>query len=80
VALAKGPAERDAPGAPGAQGRPGAQSGQGAQAVTIARIFARQAKRRMAENLRRLERNEDEEVNQLAGFILDKGRYPWDVI
>ena len=80
AALAKGPAERDAPGAPGAQGRPGAQSGQGAQAVTIARIFARQAKRRMAENLRRLERNEDEEVNQLAGFILDKGRYPWDVI
>lgn len=23
---------------------------------------------------------EDEEMNRLAGFILDKGRYPWDVV
>jgi acyl-CoA dehydrogenase family member 9 len=52
----------------------------GAQAVTIAQVFAQQAKRRMANNLRRLERNEDMEMNQLAGFMLDKGRYPWDVI
>ncbi len=49
------------------------------QATTIAQVFARQAKRRMANNLRRLERNEDGEMNQLAGFILDKGLYPWDV-
>ena len=52
---------------------------QGAQAVAIARMFAQQAKRRIANNLRRLERNEDQEMNQLAGFILDKGHYPWDV-
>jgi hypothetical protein len=25
-------------------------------------------------------RNEDEEMNHLAGFILDKGSYPWDVV
>jgi acyl-CoA dehydrogenase family member 9 len=53
---------------------------EGKQAVTIAQIFAQQAKRRIANNLRRLERNEDTETNQLAGFILDKGRYPWDVM
>jgi len=52
---------------------------QGAQALSIAQMFAQQAKRRIANNLRRLERNEDEEMNQLAGFILDKGHYPWDV-
>jgi adenylylsulfate kinase-like enzyme len=46
----------------------------------IARVFAQQAKRRMASNIRRAERNEDEEMNHLAGFILDKGSYPWDVV
>jgi acyl-CoA dehydrogenase family protein 9 len=56
-------------------------AGQGAeQAVAIARVFAQQAKRRMANNIRRVERNEDEEMNALAGFILDKGSYPWDVV
>ena len=48
--------------------------------MAIARLFAQQAKRRMANNIRRVERNEDEEMSQLAGFILDKGRYPWDVV
>src|SRR5271168_959665 len=52
----------------------------GSQAVAIARVFAQQAKRRMANNIRRAERNEDEEMNRLAGFILDKGSYPWDVV
>jgi acyl-CoA dehydrogenase family member 9 len=58
-----------------------AESGEeGRQAVAIAHTFARQAKRRLANNVRRIERNEDEEMDLLAGFILDKGRYPWDVI
>jgi acyl-CoA dehydrogenase family member 9 len=52
----------------------------GRQAVAIARVFAQQAKRRMANNIRRVERNEDEEMNTLAGFIMDKGSYPWDVL
>jgi hypothetical protein len=30
--------------------------------------------------LSRAQRNEDEEMNILAGFILDKGSYPWDVV
>ncbi len=52
----------------------------GRQAVAIANAFARQAKRRLANNVRRIERNEDEEMDLLANFILDQGRYPWDVI
>jgi acyl-CoA dehydrogenase family protein 9 len=52
----------------------------GRQAVAIAKVFAQQAKRRMANNIRRVERNEDEEMNTLAGFIMDKGSYPWDVL
>jgi acyl-CoA dehydrogenase family member 9 len=50
------------------------------QAVTVARVFAQQAKRRMANNIRRVERNEDEEMNSLAEFILNNGSYPWDVV
>jgi acyl-CoA dehydrogenase family protein 9 len=52
----------------------------GVQAVGIARVFAQQAKRRMANIVRRITRNEDEEMNRLAGFILDRGSYPWDVV
>jgi len=52
----------------------------GRQALSIAHVFARQAKRRMANHVRRLTRNEDEEMDQLAGFILGQGSYPWDVL
>jgi acyl-CoA dehydrogenase family protein 9 len=52
----------------------------GLQAIGMAAIFAQQAKRRMANNVRRVLRNEDAEMDQLAGFILDKGSYPWDVV
>ncbi len=58
----------------------GPPSEEGRQAVAIARVFAQQAKRRMANNVRRMQRNEDEEMNALAGFILDRGSYPWDVV
>jgi hypothetical protein len=34
----------------------------------------------MANNIRRIERNEDEPMDQLAAFIVEKGTYPWDVI
>jgi alkylation response protein AidB-like acyl-CoA dehydrogenase len=50
------------------------------QAFAMARVFARQAKRRMANIVRRITRNEDEEMDRLAGFMLDKGSYPWDVV
>jgi acyl-CoA dehydrogenase family protein 9 len=52
----------------------------GVRAIGIARVFAQQAKRRMASIVRRITRNEDEELNRLAGFIMDKGSYPWDVV
>ena len=52
----------------------------GARAIGMARVFAQQAKRRMASNVRRIANNEDEEMNRLAGFILDKGSYPWDIV
>src|ERR1700724_541732 len=57
-----------------------APGGQGAQAIGVARVFAQQAKRRMANIVRRITRNEDEEMNRMAGFILDRGSYPWDVV
>lgn len=46
----------------------------------MARVFAQQAKRRMAANLRRLQRNEDDEIDALAAVILDRHAYPWDVL
>lgn len=50
------------------------------EAISIAEIFARQARRRMARNVRGLERNEDEAMEQLAGEVLARGVYMWDVI
>jgi acyl-CoA dehydrogenase family member 9 len=52
----------------------------GLQAISIANVFAQQSKRRMANTVRRIVRNEDQEMDRLAGFILDKGSYPWDVV
>ena len=52
----------------------------GDQAASIARMFARQAKRRMANNVRRITRNEDEAMDGLAAFILGGEAYPWDVL
>jgi hypothetical protein len=48
--------------------------------MTIAEVFTKQARRRMFRNVRGIERNEDREIEALAGFILDRGAYPWDVI
>lgn len=52
----------------------------GDEAVRIAALFAQQAKRRMAANIRALLRNDDHEREQLASFVLAQGRFPWDVI
>ncbi len=56
------------------------QHPQAAQAVSIASLFAQQAKRRMASNVRRLTRNEDAAMDALAGFTLERGSYSWDVL
>ncbi|THD10035.1 acyl-CoA dehydrogenase family protein [Rhodanobacter lindaniclasticus] len=50
------------------------------EAVSIAEVFARQARRRMARNVRGLERNEDAAIEQLAGAVLVHDGYLWDVI
>ncbi|AGG89569.1 acyl-CoA dehydrogenase family protein [Rhodanobacter denitrificans] len=50
------------------------------EAASIAEIFAKQARRRMARNVRGLERNEDAAIEQLAGAVLAHDRYMWDVI
>ena len=57
------------------QGHPAAS-----EAIGIAEVFARQARRRMARNVRGLERNEDEAIEQLAGAVLAHDGYLWDVI
>lgn len=49
-------------------------------AIGIAEIFAKQARRRMARNVRGLERNEDAAIEQLAGAVLAHDGYMWDVI
>ncbi len=51
-----------------------------AHAITIASVFAQQAKRRMASNIRRLQKNEDKDVDAVAAFALERGSYAWDVI
>ncbi len=49
-------------------------------AVKIAEVFTKQARRRMSRNVRGLTRNEDAQIDSLAGVILQKGYFPWDVI
>lgn len=51
-----------------------------AQAIRIAALHAQAAKRRMATHIRAMARNEDNERDALAGFALEQGVYPWDVI
>ena len=49
-------------------------------AVAIAGIFMKQARRRLVRNERALQRNEDDAVDALAAFVLERGHYVWDVI
>jgi acyl-CoA dehydrogenase family protein 9 len=48
--------------------------------VAIARTFTRQARRRMARNVRAFEHNEDPSLEHIAGKVIAGGTYPWDVI
>jgi len=51
-----------------------------AEAVLVAETFTRQARRRMARNVRGLDRNEDAAIERLATMVLARDGYPWDVI
>lgn len=59
-----------------------AERGEGAceQERRIAHLFTQQAKRRMNSNIRGLIRNEDEDMKQLADFVLSRNGYPWDTL
>ena len=50
------------------------------QVTDIAKIFTHQARRRMVRNIRGADHNEDRAIDALAGAILEKGGYPWDVL
>ena len=49
-------------------------------AVAICEIFTHQAHRRMSRNVRALTHNEDEQIERLAGKVLEVETYPFDVI
>ena len=49
-------------------------------AELMATTFTRQARRRLVRNVRGLDRNEDAAINRLAGAMLERGHYPFDVI
>ncbi|MDH4106102.1 MAG: acyl-CoA dehydrogenase family protein [Gammaproteobacteria bacterium] len=51
-----------------------------ADVTQIAKVFTHQARRRMVRNVRGLAHNEDDAIEALAGSIIEKGRYPWDVL
>jgi len=51
-----------------------------ATAVEAATLFTRDARRRMARNVRAVERNEDALLESVASTLLKKQAYPWDVI
>ena len=50
------------------------------QVIEVARIFTHQARRRMIRNIRGAAHNEDRAVDSLAGAVIERGSYPWDVI
>lgn len=55
-------------------------SGKCEQEVSIAKIFTSQAKRRMNQNLRRIDKNEDQLMEGLSEFIVGAGGFPWDTV
>jgi hypothetical protein len=52
----------------------------GAQAASIAYVFAKQARRRIARNVRAIDVNEDARLEKITDMIAEGGGYPWDVI
>jgi acyl-CoA dehydrogenase family member 9 len=49
-------------------------------AQTICEMFTRQARRRMSRNVRGMRSNEDGRIDEVAGAMLARGAYPWDVV
>ncbi len=51
-----------------------------AKSLAIAKLFSQQAKRRMNQNVRRILRNEDEDMKSLADYVVAEQSYPWDTL
>jgi acyl-CoA dehydrogenase family protein 9 len=56
------------------------EHGEAAAAITIAELFAKQARRRMSRCVRGIAKNDDQELETLARSILSLEYYPWDII
>ena len=50
------------------------------EALSIAELFTKQARRRMLRNVRGMQRNEDAKLDALAGSLLERGAYAFDVL
>lgn len=50
------------------------------EALSIAELFTKQARRRMLRNVRGMQRNEDAKLDALAGALLERGAYAFDVL
>jgi alkylation response protein AidB-like acyl-CoA dehydrogenase len=50
------------------------------QAIRIVEVFTAQARRRMFRCVKGMQRNEDAAVDALAGSLLERGAYPFDVL
>lgn len=48
--------------------------------LKITRVFIQQAKRRMNQNLRRIDKNEDKLQREIAEAVLQQGGYLWDIL
>lgn len=56
------------------------EKGGGEDEILIAKLFTEQARLRIAENLRGVERDEDEWVQKIAKSAIASNRYRWDVL
>jgi acyl-CoA dehydrogenase family protein 9 len=50
------------------------------QVIDIAKVFVRDARIRMTQNLRGLDRNDDRKLEEIANHIFENKNYSWDII
>ena len=49
------------------------------QIMNIAKVFIRDARRRMTQNLSRLDHNDDQKIEEIADYIFESKFYSWDL-
>jgi hypothetical protein len=51
------------------------------QPLVMAKVFTKQARRRINQNLRRIDKyDEDDQMKALSDFIVAEGGFPWDLV